>query len=87
MRLRCNHLLHMLQKLDKVEFGLQNEQKICESVKEKYARLIADQRQFSSLLKTFQVWTILELSFNVSKCLLAIGRRRCNKDVVEVIMC
>lgn len=42
------------QKLEKVQLTLQSEQKFCDTVKDKYAAAIAEQRQSSSLLKLFQ---------------------------------
>ncbi|XP_068653435.1 uncharacterized protein [Aristolochia californica] len=42
------------QKLEKVQIGLQTEQKSFENLKQKYAASIAEQRQRSSLLKSFQ---------------------------------
>lgn len=42
------------QKLEKVQLSLLAEQKICDNMKEKHAIAIAEQRQFSSLLKAFQ---------------------------------
>lgn len=42
------------QKLEKVQLGLLREQKICDSLKEKHAAAISEQRQRSSLLKAFQ---------------------------------
>ncbi|KAJ6827233.1 coiled-coil domain-containing protein 93 [Iris pallida] len=42
------------QKLEKVQLNLLAEQKICDNMKEKHAIAIAEQRQFSSLLKAFQ---------------------------------
>ncbi|XP_073111038.1 uncharacterized protein [Elaeis guineensis] len=45
------------QKLEKVQFSLLAEQKYAESLTEKYMTAIAEQRHFSSLLKSFQVVT------------------------------
>ncbi|KAK6927456.1 hypothetical protein RJ641_006047 [Dillenia turbinata] len=42
------------QKLDKVQLGLQAEQKVCDALKEKYALAVAEQRQCYSLLRAFQ---------------------------------
>ncbi|XP_058074650.1 uncharacterized protein LOC131223310 isoform X3 [Magnolia sinica] len=42
------------QKLEKVQLGLHAEQKACDTLKEKYAAAIAEQRHRSSLLKAFQ---------------------------------
>ncbi|XP_057959353.1 uncharacterized protein LOC131151898 [Malania oleifera] len=42
------------QKLEKVQLALQAEQKACDSLKERYAVAIAEQRQCYSLLKAFQ---------------------------------
>ncbi|OUZ99653.1 Protein of unknown function DUF2037 [Macleaya cordata] len=42
------------QKLGKVQLGLQEEQKKCDALKEKYAASIAEQRRCSSLLKALQ---------------------------------
>ncbi|XAR69339.1 hypothetical protein NMG60_11000885 [Bertholletia excelsa] len=42
------------QKLEKVQLALQAEQNVCDSVKERYAAAIADQRSCYSLLKAFQ---------------------------------
>ncbi|KAL3616080.1 hypothetical protein CASFOL_040374 [Castilleja foliolosa] len=42
------------QKLDKVELGLKSEQKLYDSIKEKYVAVISEQRQSSSLLKLLQ---------------------------------
>ncbi|XP_038984624.1 coiled-coil domain-containing protein 93 isoform X2 [Phoenix dactylifera] len=46
------------QKLEKVQSSLLVEQKYSESLKEKYMTAIAEQRHFSSLLKSFQDWGI-----------------------------
>ncbi|KAL0330802.1 UNVERIFIED_CONTAM: hypothetical protein Sangu_1625700 [Sesamum angustifolium] len=43
-----------LQKLEKVQLTLQSEQKLCDTVKDKHAAAISEQRQSSSLLKLFQ---------------------------------
>ncbi|KAL0323895.1 UNVERIFIED_CONTAM: Coiled-coil domain-containing protein 93 [Sesamum calycinum] len=42
------------QKLEKVQLTLQSEQKLCDTVKDKHAAAISEQRQSSSLLKLFQ---------------------------------
>ncbi|XP_068312385.1 uncharacterized protein [Pyrus communis] len=42
------------QKLRKVQLGLQEEQKVCDSLKEKYVAANAEQRHCYSLLKAFQ---------------------------------
>lgn len=42
------------QKLEKVQLGLQGEQKVCDAFKERYAASIAEQRRCYSLLKVFQ---------------------------------
>ncbi|KAI3468288.1 hypothetical protein Pfo_024951 [Paulownia fortunei] len=42
------------QKLEKVQLALQSEQKFSDTIKEKYAAAISEQRQSSSLLKLFQ---------------------------------
>ncbi|KAL5559249.1 hypothetical protein UlMin_035460 [Ulmus minor] len=42
------------QKLDKVRFGVQEQQKVCDALKERYAEAIAAQRHWYSLLKAFQ---------------------------------
>ncbi|XP_010249914.1 PREDICTED: coiled-coil domain-containing protein 93 isoform X4 [Nelumbo nucifera] len=42
------------QKLERVQLGLQAEQKVCDALKEKYTAAIAEQRHCSSLLKAFQ---------------------------------
>ncbi|KAK4420042.1 Coiled-coil domain-containing protein 93 [Sesamum alatum] len=42
------------QKLDKMQLTLQSEQKFCDTIKDKYAAAISEQRQSSSLLKLFQ---------------------------------
>lgn len=42
------------QKLDKVQLGLQEEQKTCDDLREKYAAAMMDQRRSSALLKAFQ---------------------------------
>ncbi|RXH72505.1 hypothetical protein DVH24_012189 [Malus domestica] len=44
----------ILQKLRKVQLGLQEEQKVCDSLKEKYVAANAKQRHCYSLLKAFQ---------------------------------
>jgi hypothetical protein len=46
-----------LQKLQKVELGLQEEQKVSDALKKRYAAAIAEQRRCYSLLKAFQVST------------------------------
>lgn len=42
------------QKLEKVQLGLQAEQKVCDALKERHAAAIAEQRRCYSLLKAFQ---------------------------------
>ncbi|PON57957.1 paramyosin-like protein [Parasponia andersonii] len=42
------------QKLEKVQHGLEEQEKICDALKERYTSEIAAQRQWCSLLKTFQ---------------------------------
>ncbi|KAE8676032.1 Fidipidine, putative isoform 2 [Hibiscus syriacus] len=42
------------QKLEKVQIGLQEEQKICDDLKERYTAAVAEQRRCYSLLKAFQ---------------------------------
>ncbi|KAL4340415.1 hypothetical protein GQ457_08G002600 [Hibiscus cannabinus] len=42
------------QKLEKVQLGLQEEQKVCDALKEKYTAAVAEQRRCYSLLKAFQ---------------------------------
>lgn len=42
------------QKLQKVELGLQEEQKVSDALKKRYAAAIAEQRRCYSLLKAFQ---------------------------------
>ncbi|KAK9273925.1 hypothetical protein L1049_018737 [Liquidambar formosana] len=49
------------QKLEKVQFGLQAEQKVCDALKERYAAAIAEQRRCYSLLKTFQVISVITM--------------------------
>lgn len=46
---------YISQKLEKVELGLEAEQKICDALKERYTAAIAEQRSCYSLLKAFQV--------------------------------
>ena len=48
----------IIQKLEKVQLGLEEQQKICDSLKEKYTAAIATQRHWYSLLKAFQVCTL-----------------------------
>ncbi|KAK1282879.1 hypothetical protein QJS10_CPB22g01005 [Acorus calamus] len=43
------------QKLGKVELELLTEQKVRDSLKEKYAMAISERRHFASLLKAFQL--------------------------------
>lgn len=45
----------ILQKLQKVQQGLLEEQKACDSLKKRYATAMAEQRRCYSLLKDFQV--------------------------------
>ena len=45
------------QKLEKVQLGLQAEQKVCDALKERHAAAIAEQRHCYSLLKAFQAST------------------------------
>ncbi|KAM4086693.1 hypothetical protein ACJW30_10G121400 [Castanea mollissima] len=42
------------QKLDKVQLGLLEEQKVCDALKQRYAVAVAEQRHCYSLLKAFQ---------------------------------
>ncbi|TYG38791.1 hypothetical protein ES288_D13G252500v1 [Gossypium darwinii] len=42
------------QKLGKVQLGLQEEQKVCDALKERYTAAMAEQRRCYSLLKAFQ---------------------------------
>ncbi|GMJ15630.1 hypothetical protein like AT4G32560 [Hibiscus trionum] len=42
------------QKLEKVQIGLQEEQKICDDLKERHTAAVAEQRRCYSLLKAFQ---------------------------------
>uniref|UniRef100_A0A7N0V3C1 CCDC93 coiled-coil domain-containing protein n=1 Tax=Kalanchoe fedtschenkoi TaxID=63787 RepID=A0A7N0V3C1_KALFE len=42
------------QRLRKAELDIQKEQKSCDAIKERYAAAVSKQRQFHSLLKTFQ---------------------------------
>ncbi|KAK7851012.1 coiled-coil domain-containing protein 93 like protein [Quercus suber] len=42
------------QKLDKVQHGLLEEQKVCDALKQRYAVAVAEQRHCYSLLKAFQ---------------------------------
>ncbi|XP_020578013.1 coiled-coil domain-containing protein 93 isoform X3 [Phalaenopsis equestris] len=43
-----------LQKLEKAKLDLSAEQRVCDSLKEKHITAVAEQKNFSSLLKTFQ---------------------------------
>lgn len=47
-----------MQKLDKVLLSHQEEQQVCNALKEKYAAATAEQRRCYALLKAFQVTTI-----------------------------
>ncbi|XP_021893508.1 coiled-coil domain-containing protein 93 homolog [Carica papaya] len=42
------------QKLEKVQLGLQEEQKVCDALKERYSAAISEQRRCYSFLKAFQ---------------------------------
>lgn len=45
----------IIQKLEKVQRGLREEQKICDGLKGRHAVAVAEQRHCHSLLKAFQV--------------------------------
>lgn len=49
----------ILQKLGKLELGLQEEQKVCEALKARHVAATAEQRRCYSLLKAFQVNALL----------------------------
>ena len=52
----------ILQKLKKVEQGLQEEQKVCDALKARHVAATAEQRRCYSLLKAFQVNTLIKAS-------------------------
>ncbi|KAB1669361.1 hypothetical protein ES319_1Z053000v1 [Gossypium barbadense] len=53
------------QKLGKVQLGLQEEQKVCDALKERYTAAMAEQRRCYSLLKAFQVGNIAHNGYEI----------------------
>ncbi|XVE98540.1 hypothetical protein REPUB_Repub03eG0114600 [Reevesia pubescens] len=49
----------VLQKLEKVQLGLQEEQTVYDALKERYTAAVTEQRRCYSLLKAFQVGNFL----------------------------
>lgn len=60
----CNEAF-LLQKLGKVQLGLQEEQKVCDALKERYTAAMAEQRRCYSLLKAFQVGNIAHNGYEI----------------------